>query len=568
MAKSKVKQSAPAELTMHLYGPGMTPLHRAGLGGLACTLRYIRRAYDGCALSEEELPAPFSAHGEPPWHIDQNSLTLQFGKPEDAAGYLRRLFQIAFQIKDGLIHLPGQYPGVVPPLSVRAELQLGLTLTFLQHGKTRKLGESRPLLVDPEDTGVGTVTIEYRPCSWFKHQDGWEEMVDIKSGSLSVKPVEVIGPLNPGAVVRHVAFAAATRVEETPERILPLYFALVGCLALPINRGSGVLLVPDVDDLLAFMADRPAMTPRSARECRVGGTGDAVLQALTRLRSRTVLQEGRLPACVGARFRPTSWASQQKSRVDTLVTAFSEVCRVEPADEPTSEPMLKQFEIALAELPPKVVVRPVRETTGRGRQKREVERQEAFRVESNVRPLVADNLARGQRWYHDFARLCRDRDTADRLQYERKGLQAMAENSQLTDDDETRFIGALHRAIFMARGKIYRDTMGAEAAQNKRAANPAVKNRWNNFMERVRLDLIGAKTSAQVQSKINELLARTGIVPDLRDEQSLRLVKNLLFGRDWQRVRNLALFALASYKRPRNLAPLPGDDDETSEPNS
>ena len=87
-------------------------------------------------------------------------------------------------------------------------------------------------------------------------------------------------------------------------------------------------------------------------------------------------------------------------------------------------------------------------------------------------------------------------------------------------------------------------------------------------MERLRLDLIGAKTPAQIQSKINELLARAGIVPDLRDEQSLRLVKNLLFGSDWHRVRNLALFALASYTRPRNLAPLPGEDDETTKPNS
>jgi CRISPR-associated protein Cas8a1/Csx13 len=553
---------------MHLYAPGMTPMHRAGLGGLASTLRYIEKAYEGCALSDEELPAPLD-ESEWPWRIDAQSVTLRFGKPENAKGYLERLFRIAFQIKDGLIFLPGQYTDVPPPLSVRAELQLGLTLTFLQHGKTRKLADkSIPFQVDPDNTGAGTITIEYRPCSWFKHQNGWEEMVDAKSGCLSSKPVEVIGPLNPGAVVRHVAFAAATRVEELPERILPLYFALVGCLALPINRGAGVLIIPDLDDLSAFVADRPALTPRSPGECRVAGTGDAVLQALTRLRSRTVLRDARLPTCVGARFQPTSWASQQKSRVNTLVTACKEVCRVEPANGDAGEQMMKRFEIALAELPPKVVVRTIRETTGRGRQRREVERKEAFRADSIVRPLVADNLARGDRWYQDFYRLCRDQETADKLQYERKGLQAMADNSVLTEDDETRFIGALHRAIFMARGKIYADTVGVEAAKRKAPATPAVKKRWANFMERLRLDLIGAKTPAQVQGKVNELLARAGIVRELLDEQSLRRVKNLLFDKDWQRVRNLALFALASYKRPGSVEPLPGDEEETTLPNS
>jgi CRISPR-associated protein Cas8a1/Csx13 len=189
-------------------------------------------------------------------------------------------------------------------------------------------------------------------------------------------------------------------------------------------------------------------------------------------------------------------------------------------------------------------------------------------VDSTVRPLVADNLARGRRWYHDFDRLCRDRGTAGRLGYERKGLQAMAENSVLTDDDEMRFIVALHRAIFMARGKIYADTVGAEAARQKKPATPAVKKRWENFMERLRLDLVGSKTAAQVQGKINELLARAGVVRDLRDEESLRLVKNLLFGCDWQRTRNLALFALASYKRPGNVPPVPGEDEDVTQPNS
>ena len=55
-------------------------------------------------------------------------------------------------------------------------------------------------------------------------------MVDSR-GRLVTKPIEVVGPMNPGAIVRHVAFTADTRIQEDTAHILPLYFALVGCLA-------------------------------------------------------------------------------------------------------------------------------------------------------------------------------------------------------------------------------------------------------------------------------------------------------------------------------------------------
>jgi hypothetical protein len=56
-------------------------------------------------MAKSKLPAPFVA-GAPPWDIDEQSITLPFGKPEKAAAYLQRLFEFAFAIrKDGLIEL-------------------------------------------------------------------------------------------------------------------------------------------------------------------------------------------------------------------------------------------------------------------------------------------------------------------------------------------------------------------------------------------------------------------------------------------------------------------------------
>jgi CRISPR-associated protein Cas8a1/Csx13 len=326
----------------------------------------------------------------------------------------------------------------------------------------------------------------------------------------------------------------------------------------------GVLVVPDVEDLTAFAVDRPLMTPSTMKECRIASGGDAALQSQVRLRARGLIEYNGLPACFATRFRPTTWASQQKSRVETIFIRRLEVDRHQCTHETADEKHLHQFETALAILSPRIRVRLLKETRGTGRTRETVIREHHFWADSVVRPLIADNLARGERWYHDFTSLCRSQDAAIRLGYERKELQTMADTPVLTDDDENQFIRAIHRAIFVARGKIYADTLGAEAAHRGERATPAVKNRWNRYMERLRLDLIGAKTANQVLARINELLARASTVTELRDDRVMLLVKKLLFGADWQRVRSLALFAVASYKRPVNVTALPGDEDEST----
>ena len=45
------KPAAPDHLTMTLFAPGMTAIHRAGLGGLACTLQAMERQYKADLLS-------------------------------------------------------------------------------------------------------------------------------------------------------------------------------------------------------------------------------------------------------------------------------------------------------------------------------------------------------------------------------------------------------------------------------------------------------------------------------------------------------------------------------------
>ena len=87
------------QLTMDLFAPGMSVLHRAGIGGLAATLRWI------------ETSVPPGRHPPGEWEVTERNVVLRWDKPEGAGPLLEQLFSLAFQIDNrGLIHLPPKIP--------------------------------------------------------------------------------------------------------------------------------------------------------------------------------------------------------------------------------------------------------------------------------------------------------------------------------------------------------------------------------------------------------------------------------------------------------------------------
>jgi CRISPR-associated protein Cas8a1/Csx13 len=328
-----------------------------------------------------------------------------------------------------------------------------------------------------------------------------------------------------------LAFTGDTRAEDPSELLLPLYFALVGTLALPLSRVEGALIVPLFEDLELFAEMRPSMTPTTAHECQVGNPADGALQAQLRLRGRRLLDENQLPVCLGMRFAQTPWASQQRSRVDTLTV---------PAGQDVH---LDRFDIALHDLPTRIVTVQREEATGRGRQ-RQVTRQwtEAFRAPSLIRPLVAENLARRRPWYTGFVRLMtalddNNRPLRDRLGFELEGLQKMIDNSEMWDQQtEITLVKAIHEALRSRYKQIRRELPDNPAGRNKR---------FQREYERRRLAFSGAKTADSFRNALAELISRAGRNPVLRS--SWQIILPLLSDRCWQKGRDLALLALASY---------------------
>jgi len=496
-------------------------MHRAGLGGLACTLKYIERAYKNGDLAEKTAPGGPWQEGNPPWEIKPLEITLRFGKPENAGDFLKRLFACAFCIKERLIFLPAQHR-VIPSVETLAELQNGLTLSFLQHGRVRQLAKKETPIFYEIDGQL--LQISVKQCSGYKHQAGWKEFCS--NGCLSDKPLEVVGPLNPGAVVRHVAFQAQTRIEEGPALVLPLYFALIGCVALPINKGVGALLVPEVIDLVTFSRIRPWMTPTGVRECRIAGGSDAALQAQVRLAASKIVQSQQFPGCHAVSFHSTPWASQQKSRVDCLY--------VPPCDGPR----LRQFEVALAELPPRIIPKKkgqMKQTRKKNEAVEKIDKSEFFWADSVVRPLVANNLAGSRRWYQGFADLIRR--SAKKVAFEKGGINTMINKIPWEDHGESVVVKAVHEAI--------RKRFGQIAEENKGKLG-TMKNRWRNENDRWRLAFSGAKTAEQFRHSLCDLFGRAGNNSVLREKW--QEVLPMLDARHWQLTRDLALLALASYK--------------------
>jgi len=550
-AATPPKAPAPDHLKMELFAPGMSALHRAGLGGLACTLKAMERQFANGQLAKSKLPAPF-IEGRPPWEIDEHSVTLKFGKPEQAGEYLEKLFEFAFAVRtDGLIQLPGQFGDTDPSPAVLADLQAGLVLTFLQHGQVRKLAkEATTVSFDPEGEGVPGVVVEYKKCSEFKHQGGWQRFVDSR-GRLTNGTVQVDGPISPGSVVRHVAFTSSTAVQEPADRMLPLYFALIGCLSLPVNRGVAALLVPEVETLQDFIYDRPAMTPSTAKDCQIASAADAGFRAQIRARdnpvrrdairakARQTLRGSPIPGCYVMTFTPTPWASQQKSRVATI--------RVPAADDK----LLDRFERALSHLAPRIVTRTIPESTGRGKTKIKSDRTESFRADSIVRPLIAANLATGQPWYAGFVGLLTKKNPAtdkpfrDQLSFERKGLHDMIADDKMWDSEgEKTIVRAVHEALRSRYGQI---------ADENKTNTVAMKNRFQGEYDRWRLAFAGAKTADQFRNALCDLFSRAGRNAVL--QKSWQDILPLLRGKTWQHARDLALLALCSYEGKGMPAP-------------
>ena len=313
-----------------------------------------------------------------------------------------------------------------------------------------------------------------------------------------------------------------------------------------VNRGVAALLVPDVQELTEFVYDRQAMTPTTATECQIANAADALFRAQVRirknprrsaeiqLRARSSIAGSAMPGCYAMTFTPTPWARQQKSRVAAIHVSSVE------------DRMLDRYERAASHLRPRIKTRVIKTSSGKGKKKVTTEHQEAFRTDSIVRPLIAENLALGRKWYGGFIRLmtkinpATDRPYRDQLTYpeERKGLQDMIADEKMWDEaGERTVVQAVHEAL---RGRY------AQIADENKKNPVAMRNRFSGEYDRWRLAFAGAKTPDQFRKALCDLFSRAGRNSILQGQWGEILP--MLRTTNWQHARDLALLALCSYQ--------------------
>jgi CRISPR-associated protein Cas8a1/Csx13 len=493
---------ATTELHMDLHAPGMTALHRAGLGGLWMTLEAVE--------NDRGLASEYRALGE--WERTPHSVTIRWAG--DGTSLFERLLRDAYPITvKGLLGFLADGDPLAHPDHAHT-VHVAMLQSFLQHSKAKRLvsGKGEATLAVEID-GVPKA-LAYRPVMDHKLRGR-----PFGPGFDPFHPGEVVGWLLPGGTERHSGLAGATRLEEPPERLLPLRLGPIGCVffrvrhRLPDGKWSErcAVGIPELDDLEEFALLRAAVPRASLDYLWTAGPGEAALRLLFLEAGRSHARSAQPQACEVTAFDTVAWSPQQRTR--------RSVVRV---DARTAEPGRRAYLTIRHALP----ARP-----------RSTQDESIWWSVPQVTELAAANVASGRPWWRGFA------DFAARhrhdLRYEQEGLHMIVKSSDgLPDSAERAFVEACHEA--------WRRRLG-ELGERARREGSDPRALFDREYERLRIRFSRAKTPADLRNAVTDFWARARAQETLQERWSDLLP--FLDARKWREGRDLALLALASYGR-------------------
>jgi CRISPR-associated protein Cas8a1/Csx13 len=486
------------ELELDLGNPGYTLLHRAGLAGLWMTLKQLDR---------ENVSPPENLK----WQLTHRQVILTWdGNDRNALDWLLRE---SFQLSNGLISLRG-----LDAKTMRIESQVivhqGMLGTFLQHTSTHKAAGTETKNFQLEEDKP-PVIVTYKSLNSYVHQEFAKSLCD-KKGNFLKKPMSVAGWLNPGATVRHVAFSSSTSFEETPEQAFVLLFAPIACYyfllrsKLRDKRSQYALIVPEVTNLEKYASYRQNYYLRDAsyKNFFASGLGDAGLRFLTYESTAELINKFALQRCQVLTLGTVAWASQQKTRTDLyIVEANSEVC--------------ENYQISCNWFSDRVL-------PGKNG---------GFVASSFAREIIAENLAKNQPWYAGLSEKVNSNELFEKLTYERGGLYQMTQKAKYDERDQL-FVQVCHEAIKFTYGQISKNTKPGE----DRGA------RFERATVKMRTGLSRCKSAESFREFITDFWSRAGRLPTLQNHW-VELMEFVTNKKQWKKARDLALLALASYKK-------------------
>ncbi|MBD2105332.1 type I-MYXAN CRISPR-associated Cas8a1/Cmx1 [Leptolyngbya sp. FACHB-261] len=490
------------QLEFSLGHPSFTLLHRAGLAGLWMTLKQLEQE----GIQTENCP------GELTWQTnDPRRVTMQWNGSD--LEVLDWLLKQAFQVSpEGLIALRG-LDSKTMPIQTQVTVHQGMMGTFLQHPSTRKstgvISKSFSIEEDKPE-----IVVTYNALKSYVYQ-GFASILCDKKGYFLNKPVSVAGWLNPGAVVRHVAFSVETSFEELPENAFVLLFAPVACYyfllrsKLRDKRAQYALVIPEVTNLEIYAKYRqqPQLRGVGYKDFFACSLGDAGLRFLAYETAADTAKTHKVERCQVLTLGTVAWSTQQKTRTDLhVVEADTQV--------------LKNYQASRDFLSDRVVAG----------------KNGGFVASSLARELISENLARKLPWYSGLSDRVNSNDLFKQLTYEREGLCNMVQKAQWNAESERLFVQACHEAIKFTYGQI-------SSQAKKRGEIP----NFDRETVRIRTGLSRCKNAQTFREFITDFWSRAGKIPTLQSHW-LELMDLVTGRRDWKMARDLTLLALASYK--------------------
>ncbi len=485
------------QIEFDLGDPSLTLLHRAGLAGLWMTLNQLKT---------EKVTPPFGLD----WQLTHRQVTLNWENNDRKV--LEWLLKESFQIDNGMISLRGLDSKTMRQDS-QAIVHQGILGTFLQHNSTHKSAGTQTISLQLEEDKP-EIVVTYKALQSYAYQDFASNLCDNKGVFLLKKPISVAGWLNPGAVVRHVAFSSDTSFEEPAEQALILLFAPIACYyyilrsKLRDKRAQYALVIPEVTNLKEYAKYRQNQHLRNAsyKDFHASGLGDAGLRFLTDRTTTEIANTFKVPRCQVLTLGTVAWSTQQKTRTDLyVVEANAQVCHnYRVCDDFLGD--------------------------------RTIEGKNGGFVSSNfARELIAENLAKSKPWYDGISENVNSNELFQKLAYERGGLYQVIQRIESNERDKL-FIQACHEAIKFTYGQI------SEQAK-KRGEFP----NFDRENIRIRTGLGRCKTFHTFREFITDFWSRAGRIPTLQNHWE-DLMELVMDEKQWKKARDLALLALASYK--------------------
>ncbi len=449
-----------------------------------------------------------------PAKLQPNSIEIRWeGTPRRL---LEWLLPNAFRIDEntGMIDLVGMR---LSTLEARSAIHQAILGTFLQHGRTR--GAIRGDFTHTFMVDQKPLVLNYAKLEWYSHQTCAEDFLDADDWA---KAVPLVGWLAPGGVIRHNAFKD-TALEEPAQRALLLLFAPVGCFyfnlrsTIKSQKARFALLIPEITNLEDYAYLHRQLHKQSGiTELTACGSSDAALRLALHIDGQRRSREISCERCQVFTLGTVPWSTQQKTRTAAISVDLR------------PHELVRDYSVINTALPNKVALG----RTNKG------EAGKAFIATSVAREHFGDNLAQHRKWYADFAQLMSNADTRKVIKFEWEGLNMVVSRMELERAEKV-VVEACHEALRRRYGQI------KDRAKTERAAiGPLFEREY----ERRRVGLARCKNASALRQELTDFWSRAGQLKSLQDGwDSVRI----MFDKEhWARARDLALLALASYKRP------------------